>query len=204
MSKLRGGLGIALSFAVVMTAATAEAAEPSCYDGLKNGPETDVDCGGDCIPCDLDYACYAPRDCLSGRCEDRICAEQPYEAGSPVPRGYRVETSTRDAAASARKAGLLFFGVGYGAAYAGALAVPGRVAALYVPVIGPFTVLEGRETWVKGLLIADGVVQAAGAILLIGGIAGSGEQLLRVDWAGLKLAPTAGPTGAGLEVMADF
>jgi hypothetical protein len=204
MSKLRGGLGIALSFAFGTAAATAEGAEPSCYDGVKNGPETDADCGGDCIPCDLDYACYVPRDCLSGRCEDRICAEQPYEAGAPVPRGYRVETSTRDAAASARKAGLLFFGVGYGAAYVGALAVPGRVAALYVPVIGPFTVLEGRETWVKGLLIADGVVQAAGAVLLIGGIAGSGEQLLRVDWAGLTLAPTAGPTGAGLEVMADF
>jgi hypothetical protein len=204
MSKLRGGLGIALSLALVAAAGTARAAEPSCYDGAKNGPETDVDCGGDCIPCDLDYACYVPRDCLSGRCEERMCAEQPHEAGAPVPQGYRIETSTRDAAASARKAGLLFFGVGYGAAYVGALAVPGRVAALYVPVIGPFTVLEGRETWVKGLLIADGVVQAAGAILLIGGIAGSGEQLIRVDWAGLQLAPTASTTGAGLEVMADF
>jgi hypothetical protein len=202
MSKLRGGLGIALLFA--LRTASAEAAEASCYDGVKNGPETDVDCGGDCIPCDLDRVCYVPRDCLSGRCEERLCAEQQYEAGAPVPRGYVVETSTRDAAASARKAGLLFFGIGYGAAYAGALAVPGRVAALYVPVVGPFTVLEGREPLVKGLLIADGVIQAAGAILLIGGIAGRGEQLIRVDWAGLTVAPSAGPSWAGLEVVGDF
>lgn len=202
MSILRGGSGIALFFA--LHAAPANAAEPSCYDGVKNGPETDVDCGGDCIPCGLDLTCYVPRDCLSGRCEDRICAEQPYEDGAPVPRGYTVETSTRDAAASARKAGFLFFGVGYGAAYVGALAVPGRVAALYVPVIGPFMVLEGREPWVKGLLIADGVIQAAGAVLLIGGIAGRGEQLLRVDWASLKLAPSVSTTTAGLEVMGDF
>jgi hypothetical protein len=202
MSKLWGGLGILLLFA--LRTGSAEAAEPSCYDGVKNGPETDVDCGGDCIPCDLDHACYVPRDCLSGRCEDRICAEQQYEAGAPVPRGYAVETSTRDAAASARKAGLLFFSIGYGAAYVGALAVPGRVAALYVPVIGPFTVLKDRDPWVKGLLIADGVIQGAGAILLIGGIAGHGEQLIRVDWAGLTLAPGAGPNGAGLEVMGDF
>jgi len=202
MSKLRGGLGIALCFA--LQTATVRAAQPSCYDGTKNGPETDIDCGGDCIPCELDHTCYVPRDCLSGRCEERVCAEQPYEAGTPVPRGYELATSTRDAAASARNAGLLFFGVGYSAAYIGALAVPGRVAALYVPVIGPFTVLEGRETWVKGLLIADGVLQGAGAILLIGGIAGRGEQLIRVDWAGLHFAPSAGPGGAGLEVMGDF
>jgi hypothetical protein len=202
MSKLWGGLGIVLLFA--LRAATASAAEPSCYDGAKNGPETDVDCGGDCIPCDLDHTCYVPRDCLSGRCEDRLCAEQPYERGAPVPNGYVIATSTRDAAASARKAGLLFFGVGYSAAYVGALAVPGRVAALYIPVIGPFTVLKDRDPLVKGLLIADGVLQSAGAVLLIGGIAGGGEQLLRVDWAGLRFVPSAGPGAAGLEVMGDF
>ncbi len=194
------GVGLAL----LCAAAQANAGEPSCYDGLKNGPETDVDCGGDCIPCDLDRTCYVPRDCVSGRCEDGVCAERPYEKGTPVPQGYVLATSTRDAAASARKAGFLFFGLGYSAAYVSALAIPGKVAALYVPVVGPFFVLEGQAGYVKGLLIADGVIQGAGAILLIGGIAGSGEQLIRVDWAGMRFAPVAGPGAAGLSVAGDF
>jgi len=39
---------------------------------------------------------------------------------------------------------------------------------------------------------------------LIGGIAGRGEQLLRVDWAGLQFTPSAGPSAVGLEVKRDF
>jgi hypothetical protein len=189
---------------VVCAAARASAAEPSCYDGIKNGPETDIDCGGDCIPCDLDRTCYVPRDCISGRCEDRACAERPYEKGTPVPRGYTLATSTRDAAASARNAGLLFFGIGYTSAYIGALSVPGDLAGLYLPVLGPFLVLENKKDYVKGVLIANGVIQGAGAILLIGGIVGSGEQLIRVDWGGMRFAPVAGPGAAGFGVSGDF
>jgi hypothetical protein len=193
-----------MALAALCFVPAASAAEPSCYDGLKNGPETDVDCGGDCIPCDLDRTCYVPRDCVSGRCEDRVCAERIYEKGTPVPQGYVLATSTRDAAASARNAGLLFFGIGYGAAYVGALAIPGELAALYVPVLGPFFVVKGKKDYVKGLLIADGVIQGAGAILLVGGIAASGEQLIRVDWAGMRFTPLAGPGAAGLGVAGDF
>jgi len=179
-------------------------AAASCYDKQRNGPETDVDCGGDCLPCAIDQACRAPRDCRTGRCADGICEEFAYHTGEPLPPGYRVETSNEDAAASARKAGLLFFGIGYGAAYVGALALPGRLSWLYAPVVGPFFALEGREDWAKALLIADGVLQSAGAALLIGGIAGKGKQLVRIDFAGVKVVPSATPKGCGVGVLGAF
>ena len=179
-------------------------APPSCYDGVRNGPETDADCGGDCPPCDLEETCFEPRDCRSGRCSERRCVEQPYETGAPVPDDFRVETSTTDAAAGARTFGIAFFGVSYGAAYASALVLPGRLAWLYAPVIGPFLALEGQADYAKGLLIADGVLQGAGAALLIGGIAGRGRQLIRVEWAGVHVTPSAGPRGYGIDVRGMF
>ncbi|HRE89065.1 MAG TPA: hypothetical protein PK095_07985 [Myxococcota bacterium] len=74
----------------------------SCYDGLQNGDEEDVDCGGGCISCraaggtcddsntnaqetDLDcggptcpgcplgFRCLENRDCLSDLCRDALC-----------------------------------------------------------------------------------------------------------------------------------
>lgn len=49
-------------------------AEASCDDGLKNGDETDVDCGGAvCAPCDLGQECAEPSDCESAVCEEGLC-----------------------------------------------------------------------------------------------------------------------------------
>ncbi len=48
---------------------------PTCADGVKNGLETDVDCGGDaCPPCDNGRHCNNDADCsghgcVAGRCE---------------------------------------------------------------------------------------------------------------------------------------
>jgi hypothetical protein len=40
-----------------------------CSDGVKNGNETDLDCGGGvCAPCTLDQGCAAGRDCVSTFC----------------------------------------------------------------------------------------------------------------------------------------
>ncbi len=47
---------------------------PSCTDGLKNGLETDIDCGGSCAPCDVGKACDSNVDCKEGRCRQRICS----------------------------------------------------------------------------------------------------------------------------------
>jgi endo-1,4-beta-D-glucanase Y len=46
----------------------------SCTDGLRNGSETDVDCGGTCAAdCANGRACVAGSDCLSGVCTTGIC-----------------------------------------------------------------------------------------------------------------------------------
>jgi hypothetical protein len=45
-----------------------------CEDGIKDGDETDVDCGGKaCRPCSAGMACGLPADCASGRCWDHVC-----------------------------------------------------------------------------------------------------------------------------------
>lgn len=47
---------------------------PVCSDGLKNGDETGVDCGGpDCSACSDGRSCQADGDCLSGVCRSRSC-----------------------------------------------------------------------------------------------------------------------------------
>lgn len=60
------------SFAACQGGACVAAA--TCVDGIKNGPETDVDCGGPCIPCADGKACQAGFDCLSGLCNNGVCA----------------------------------------------------------------------------------------------------------------------------------
>src|SRR4029453_5949819 len=44
-------------------------ASPSCADGIKNGGELAVDCGGSCAAaCPDGTPCAAPGDCASGVC----------------------------------------------------------------------------------------------------------------------------------------
>jgi hypothetical protein len=47
----------------------------ACGDGIKNGLETDVDCGGaDCgATCPDGYDCTADGDCISGSCAGNLC-----------------------------------------------------------------------------------------------------------------------------------
>jgi hypothetical protein len=56
----------------------------ACMDGVLNGTETDVDCGGpDCWYCPPDpaYQCRKPTDCLSGVCTNLRCQPPPYMDG---------------------------------------------------------------------------------------------------------------------------
>ena len=47
---------------------------PGCGDGVLNGAETDLDCGGgSCLGCDTGEMCLAGRDCLSGVCTAGTC-----------------------------------------------------------------------------------------------------------------------------------
>lgn len=49
------------------------APEASCSDGALDGDESDVDCGGRCLPCDVGRACRADGDCATATCADAIC-----------------------------------------------------------------------------------------------------------------------------------
>jgi len=46
---------------------------PTCTDGRLNGDETDVDCGGDCPPCQAGASCLVGGDCESDICDDGAC-----------------------------------------------------------------------------------------------------------------------------------
>jgi choice-of-anchor A domain-containing protein/RHS repeat-associated protein len=43
----------------------------TCHNGLRDGDESDVDCGGSCAPCNAGKACNADTDCPS----DEICGD---------------------------------------------------------------------------------------------------------------------------------
>jgi hypothetical protein len=54
---------------------TSDGPMPTCADGIQNGDESDVDCGGFCSPCALDKVCRAHSDCKSVHCIDTKCQE---------------------------------------------------------------------------------------------------------------------------------
>jgi hypothetical protein len=54
----------------------------SCADGIKNGTESAIDCGGGCPGCPTGGGCAAGNDCLSGVCSGGTCQS--------VPGGIRV------------------------------------------------------------------------------------------------------------------
>jgi hypothetical protein len=53
-------------------------AAPTCTDGVKNGSEGDVDCGGSCPPCVNGDTCNVNADCASGQCTAGLCVTKPY------------------------------------------------------------------------------------------------------------------------------
>jgi hypothetical protein len=59
---------------------------PSCNDGVKNGAETDTDCGGDaCTRCALGRACADQSDCYTGNCISGFCTPPEVGLWTPVP-----------------------------------------------------------------------------------------------------------------------
>ena len=47
--------------------------QASCLDRLLNQDETDVDCGGECEPCQVGEVCQIAQDCVPRVCEDGRC-----------------------------------------------------------------------------------------------------------------------------------
>jgi len=179
------------------------AAGETCFDAKRNGPESDVDCGGDCVPCPLAARCEVARDCESGRCAEGSCGEQVYQPGAPIPEGYHHERAENDAAATARFCGALFFGLSYAAAYTSGISLPSRLGALYLPVAGPWIALGHiDEGYGKVLLATDGALQGAGVVLLVGGLVLAKQQLVRDPEESVALAVAPGP--AGLRIIGSF
>ena len=62
---------------------------PRCDDGLMNGTETDVDCGGSCGQCPNGHSCLTYTDCLSSSaCMGQVC--QPVRCVDGLKNGDEV------------------------------------------------------------------------------------------------------------------
>jgi hypothetical protein len=46
---------------------------PTCNDGITNGSESDIDCGGSCFRCGNSKTCIGSADCLSALCINNVC-----------------------------------------------------------------------------------------------------------------------------------
>jgi len=47
--------------------------DAACVDQVQQGDETDLDCGGSCVPCALGRHCLVPTDCADGTCSGGVC-----------------------------------------------------------------------------------------------------------------------------------
>jgi len=66
----------------------------SCVDGVVNGGESDVDCGGPCDRCDDGKQCYEGSDCTSGYCNDAGRCDVPPTCGGGCPVGEACVTNS--------------------------------------------------------------------------------------------------------------
>jgi hypothetical protein len=58
---------------------TCPACVVSCFDGAKDGNETDIDCGGTCAAnCDIGQGCFGDFDCVSNDCAVTGCIPAPH------------------------------------------------------------------------------------------------------------------------------
>jgi hypothetical protein len=80
---------------------------PICSDHVRNGSETDVDCGGSCSKCADRAGCFVGSDCqsdvcLSGICQAPLCTdgiENGTETDEDCGGGWRAASGARAAPA---------------------------------------------------------------------------------------------------------
>jgi hypothetical protein len=75
---LRGRELVSLGFAVHLVpcaSGTCQTAPPvdRCHDRVRDGNESDVDCGGPCAPCPGGATCAVDADCATGACRANAC-----------------------------------------------------------------------------------------------------------------------------------
>jgi hypothetical protein len=148
--------------------------------------------------------------------------ELPYEDGDPVPEGYRVVKQARRGLVIA---GSIVGGIAYGLSITGATSADfdNKSGSLLVPVLGPWIMLAlggakdepcssayyissscGDRSGLRGALVLDGLMQGAGAAMLIAGIAVPRARLVRKDVTVSMLPMTLGKDGYGLGAVGQF
>lgn len=65
-------------------------APEACQNGVKDGKESDLDCGGECAGCLDGASCNANTDCISGFCNSGMCAVATCDDG--VKNGNETDT----------------------------------------------------------------------------------------------------------------
>lgn len=67
----------------------------TCDDSIRNGTESDVDCGGDvCLPCSGGDGCVSGTDCYSGVCQAQACIGPVVTATLPADGAMNVSTKS--------------------------------------------------------------------------------------------------------------
>jgi hypothetical protein len=135
-----------------------------------------------------------------------------WQEGEPIPPGYHRTTRVRTGLVVG---GALTFGIPY--LYSGLIASAGAdigdvnntsnsLAALYVPVLGPFIEMgQTNSATARYFLALDGLAQGAGLFMLIYAIASPRNILVRNDLAMLTVTPVKmGHDGQGLGVFGRF
>jgi hypothetical protein len=59
---------------------------PTCLNKVRDGDETDLDCGGSCASCGPGQKCRVSGDCASEVCTGGLCQARPLDASSDAPR----------------------------------------------------------------------------------------------------------------------
>jgi hypothetical protein len=63
-----------------------------CTDTMKDGNETDIDCGGGtCAPCSNHKACQSPSDCQSNNCVALVCTAPPQQCTDTMKDGNETD-----------------------------------------------------------------------------------------------------------------
>src|SRR5437899_3121815 len=63
----------------------------NCMNGVREGSETDVDCGGGiCAKCALGQLCLQPADCATNKCTNNRCSAPPLALGFSGPTHYSM------------------------------------------------------------------------------------------------------------------
>ncbi|HEU4538098.1 MAG TPA: hypothetical protein VFS00_28450 [Polyangiaceae bacterium] len=131
---------------------------------------------------------------------------EEYRQGAPVPLGYHADTRVRRGLiiGGAVPLGVLYTLTMLTAAGMSEAGAGGEV--LYVPVLGPFLQMASTSSQTgNSVLLLDGLGQAAGAAMLIAGLAWPKTILVRNDLGHVRVTPMpVGSSGGGLSLVGTF